>query len=65
VLEALMSTSVVGCGGEGAWGDEAVAWSMWFGDCGGLDENVSGGGGCWLLKCSGGSTLTLMAARLL
>jgi hypothetical protein len=56
--------SAVGCGGEGAWGEEAVAWSMWLGECGGLDEKASGGGDCWLLKCSGGSTLTLMAARL-
>jgi hypothetical protein len=45
----------------GGGGGEAGVWT-WFGDCGGLEKDGSGGG-CWL-KCSGGSTLALMAAGL-
>jgi hypothetical protein len=51
-----MSTSAVGGGGGG----EAGVWT-WFGDCGGLERD--GSGGCWL-RCSGGSTLALMATDL-
>jgi hypothetical protein len=34
------------------------AWRVWFGESGGLEKD--GEDGCWL-KCSGCSTLTLMA----
>jgi hypothetical protein len=52
-----MSTSVGGGGGGEAG---ACAWRRWFGDCGGLEKG--GEEGCWL-KCSGCSTLTLMAGE--
>lgn len=54
-VEVLMFDSAAGGGGGGGGGEAGVcAWSTGFGECGGLDS-------CWL-KCSGGSTLTLMFA---
>jgi hypothetical protein len=55
VIEELMSTSVGGGGGEAG----VCVWRWWFGDCGGLANEGDDGGG-WL-KCSGCSTLTLIA----
>jgi hypothetical protein len=55
VTEALMSTSA---GGGGAGEAGVCAWRSWAGECGGLEKD--GDDGCWL-KCSGCSTLTLMA----
>jgi hypothetical protein len=57
VVEAFMSTSAGGGGGCGAG---ECAWGKRLGDCGGLENE--GDEGCWL-KCSGCSTLTLMAGQ--
>jgi hypothetical protein len=55
VTDELISTSACGRGG----GEVGVgAWRIWVGERGGLENE--GEDGCWL-KCSGCSTLTLMA----
>jgi hypothetical protein len=55
VTDELMSTSAGGGGG----GEAGVcAWRIWVGGCGELENEGEDGRG---LKCSGCSTLTLMA----
>jgi hypothetical protein len=44
--------------GSSDGGEAGVCAWRGLGDCGGLDEKVGSGGGCWL-KCSGGSTLVM------
>jgi hypothetical protein len=61
VTEELMSTSAGG--GSGGGGGGVCAWRRWFGECGGLEKDGGEGCCCCWLKCSGCSTLTLMAGE--